>query len=76
MKNLANKIAKKWQNQVNPPQKKKDKSPVDENWKIYIKKDGNSFLLFDKLSGSGAEIRKNALLAMYKDWKGKLIVTR
>ena len=76
MKNLANKIVKKWQNQVNPPQKKKDKSPTDENWKIYIKKDGNSFLLFDKLSGSNAEIRKNALLAMYKDWRGKIIVTR
>ncbi len=76
MKNLANKIAKKWQNQANPPQKKKDKSPVDENWKLYIKKDGNSFLLFDKLSGSNAEIRKNTLLAMYKDWRGKIIVTR
>lgn len=63
-------------NQVNSPQKKKDKSPEDKNWKLYIKKDGNSFLLFDKLSASNAEIRKNALLAMYKDWKGKLITTR
>lgn len=63
-------------NQVNPPRRKKDKSPEDKNWKIYIKKDGNSFLLFDGLSGSNAEIRKNALLAMYKDWRGKIIVTR
>ena len=66
------KVAKN--NQI--PQKNRKTRWNEKKWKVHIKKDGNSFCLFDNLDGTNAMLRVKTLRKMCNGWRGKLLISR
>lgn len=54
----------------------KPKVQKDNTWCVYYRIKGCSMRMFHGLTRYNADIRVNALTAMYGDWEGKFVVAK